>query len=131
VSIAITATQRDALYDEVLTHLSGIDGLWLAIEREDFVTADRLGREFADDLTLVLEDLGWGDESTDASHAVELTTEVGVLRRVLPQLRARAARHLHTEDQAIRKLRSERSRAQLVMDTCDEVLTAVGEGSPA
>lgn len=130
MTIAITATQRDALYDEVLTHLSGIDGLWLAIEREDFATADRLGREFSDDLTLVLEDLGWGDQSTDASQAVELTTQTDVLRRVLPQLRARAARHVDTEDEAIKRLRKERSRAQLVMDTCDEVLAAVGEGSP-
>jgi len=125
------AAQRDALYDEVLTHLSGIDGLWLAIERGDFAAADRLGREFSDDLTLILEDLGWGDQSSDESEAVELTTETDVLLRVLPQLRARAARHAQTEDDAIRKLRNERSRAQLVMDTCDEVLTALGEGSPA
>lgn len=131
MSIAITADQRDALYDKVLTHLSGIDGLWLAIEREDFETADRLGREFADDLTLVLEDLGWGDQSTDGSQAVELATEVDVLRRVLPQLRSRAARHAHTEDEALKKLRKERSRAQLVMDTCDEVLRTLGEGCPA
>lgn len=56
MSITITAAQRDAIYDEVLIHLSGIEGLWLAIEREDYATADRLGREFAD-LTLVLDDL--------------------------------------------------------------------------
>lgn len=131
MSIAITGDQRDALYDEVLTHLSGIDGLWLAIEREDFKMADRLGREFSDDLTLVLEDLGWGDQSANESEAVQLTAQSDVLRRVLPQLRARAARQADAEDQAIEKLRNERSRAQLVMDTCDEVLAALGEGSLA
>jgi hypothetical protein len=129
VRITISATQRDAIYDDVLTHLSGIDGLWLAIEREDFATADRLGREFADDLTLVLDDLGWGAESS-SSESIELTTQTDVLRRVLGQLRVRAARHVQTEEEAINERREERSRAQLVVDTCDEVLSALGEGSP-
>jgi hypothetical protein len=34
--ITITAEQRDALYDDVLTHLSGLDGLWQAINAEDY-----------------------------------------------------------------------------------------------
>lgn len=122
MSITITAAQRDALYDDVLTHLSGIDGLWLAIEREDYATADRLGREFADDLTLILDDLGWGAES---SETVELRTRTDVLRRVLGQLRARAEQHARTEQEAIDERREEQSRAQLVVDTCREVLAAL------
>jgi hypothetical protein len=122
VSITITAAQRDALYDDVLTHLSGIDGLWLVIKREDYATADRFGREFADDLTLIVEDLGWGAES---SKIVELTTPPDVLRRVLGQLRRRAEQHVRTEQEAINELREERSRAQFVVETCNRVLAAL------
>ncbi len=85
--------------------------------------SDRLGREFADDLTLILDDLGWGAES---SENIELTTHPDVLRRVLAQLRARAERHAHTEQEAINELCEERGHAQLVVDTCDEVLAALG-----
>lgn len=128
MSITITAAQRDALYDDVLTHLSGVGDLWLAIEREDYGTADRLGREFAGDLALILEGLGWGAE---ASEAIELATRADVLRRVLGQLRARAERHVRAEQEAINELREERSRAQLVVDTCDEVLAGLESGPPA
>ena len=122
MSITITAAQRDALYDDVLTHLSGVGDLWLTIEREDYETADRLGREFADDLTLILDDLGWGAES---SENIELTTQPEVLRRVFAQLRARAERHAQTEQEAINELREEHSRAQFVVETCDKVLAAL------
>jgi hypothetical protein len=129
VSITITAAQRDALYDNVLTHLSGIDGLWLAIMREDYATADRLGREFTDDLTLILDDLGWGDESSDASKPIELTTQTDVLHRVLGQLRSRAEQHARVELESISARRAEQSRAQLVVDTCNEVLTALDDAA--
>lgn len=123
--ITITAKQRDALYGEVLTHLSGIGDLWLAVQGEDFATADRLGRQFADDLTLVLDDLGWGEGTEDP---IELTMAPDPLRRVLVHLRGRAERHAQSEDEAISELQEERSRAQFVMDTCDEVLGALGDG---
>ncbi|HVD86713.1 MAG TPA: hypothetical protein VNB59_04830, partial [Solirubrobacterales bacterium] len=58
--ITITADQRDAVYDAVLTHLSGIGDLLLVVEENDLERAYRLGREFSDDLRLVLDDLGWG-----------------------------------------------------------------------
>lgn len=122
MSITITAAQRDALYEDVLTHLSGVGDLWLTIEREDYEAADRLGREFADDLTLILDDLGWGAES---SESIELTTAPDVLHRVFAQLRARAERHAQTEQEAISELREEHSRAQFVVDTCDKVLAAL------
>jgi hypothetical protein len=128
VSITITPEQRDALYDDVLTHLSGVGDLWLSIEREDYATANRLGREFVDDLTLILDDLGWGGES---SETVELSTRTDVLRRVLRQLRARAEQHARSEQEAIDELREEQSRAQLVVDTCDEVLAALEAYPPA
>jgi hypothetical protein len=60
VSVTITAEQRDLLYDEFLDRLSGIDDVRLAVVKEDYEAAQRLGMAISDDLRLVTEDLGWG-----------------------------------------------------------------------
>lgn len=39
--------RRDALYELVLDHLSGIGDFWIAIEEKDFAKAERLGIESA------------------------------------------------------------------------------------
>ncbi len=85
MAVTITAEQRDALYDRILNRLSGIDDVWMAASSADYDTADRLGREYSDELRLVLDDLGWGDGP--GGEAIELTTEVDVLRRVFGRLR--------------------------------------------
>jgi hypothetical protein len=35
--------------------------VWLAVSHKNYDAADRLGREYSDDLRLVLDDLGWGE----------------------------------------------------------------------
>jgi len=60
MSLTITREQRDAIYEVVIDHPSGIDDVWMAVDQRDFATAKRLGRLFAEDLRL-LEDLGWND----------------------------------------------------------------------
>lgn len=42
----IDRERRDALYELVLDHLSGIGDFWIAIEEKDFAKAERLGIEF-------------------------------------------------------------------------------------
>lgn len=121
--ITITAEQRDALYDDVLTHLSGLDGLWQAINTEDYDTADRLGREFTDDLRLIRNDLGWGDETDEP---VELTLQSDVLRRVLTLLRDRAERYAHGEQAAaLTEAREAQGQSLFVVEICDSVLAAL------
>lgn len=56
----ITAEQRDALYDEILERLGGIDDIRMAASKGMFEMADRLAREYSDELRLVMDDLGWG-----------------------------------------------------------------------
>jgi hypothetical protein len=41
----IDRERRDALYELVLDHLSGIGDFWIAIEEKDFVKAERLGSD--------------------------------------------------------------------------------------
>jgi hypothetical protein len=126
VPITITAEQRDALYDDLLTHLSGLDDLWAAIDRGSYELADRLGREFTDDLRLILEDLGWGDVS--GGGTVDLTLASDALRRVLTGLRGRAKRHAEGEAAvALSEAREARGQSILVVKTCDELLTTLPE----
>lgn len=56
MSLSITAAQRDALYDQILDRLSGIGDIALAIERENYAAAERVGmRQQAESHTASLE----------------------------------------------------------------------------
>jgi hypothetical protein len=68
MSLAITSRQRDALYDRILDRLSGIGDVWLAVCAENYGAAERLGREYSDDLGLVLDDPGPRREPTPATR---------------------------------------------------------------
>ena len=57
----ITGEQRDAIYDLLVGRLTFLPDLLAAVEQEDFETANRLVREFAEDFRL-LADLGWGPD---------------------------------------------------------------------
>jgi hypothetical protein len=124
MSLTITAQQRDALYDRILDRLSGIGDVWLAACAENFDAAERLGREYSDDLRLVLDDLGWGD---GAGTTIELTTPPDVLRRALTRLRD-AAVSLDASQQAERaELRASEERNRFVVETCRQVLVGLDE----
>jgi hypothetical protein len=118
--IAITGEQRDALYKELLAHISGIDDLRLAIEEEAFTKADRLAREFTDDLCLIFDGLGWGN--LDAV-SVELTTPPADLRRILRRLRDQMAERYETERPEQEAFRAQWDHTALVRDTCSQLLT--------
>lgn len=83
--ISVTVEQRDALYEQILARLSGVNDLWMLIQTERFEEAGQLGRAVSDDLQLAIDDLGWGDGD---GEEVELTTPPEVLRRAL-------SRHCH------------------------------------
>jgi hypothetical protein len=119
VSVRITATERDALYEQISVRLSGIDEVWMAVEAGDFARADRVGREFSDDLRLILDDLGWGAGS---GEPLELITPPDVLRRVCTRMqdRAEAQREMEEEERAQGQQREERT--QRVLEACRRVL---------
>lgn len=56
--MTISGTQRQVFYEMVLDHLSSVGDLRIAVENEEFATAERLGIEFGEDLRS-MEDLGW------------------------------------------------------------------------
>jgi hypothetical protein len=120
MAVNITAQQRDALYDRVLDRLSGIGDILLAAGSGDYTTADRLGREYADELTLVCDGLGWGARSK--SEVVELDISADLLRRVFARLREAAASEREAQARNWDESRSLEERNRLVDQACTSVL---------
>lgn len=123
MSVRITAVERDALYEQISVRLSGIDEVWMAVEAGDYARADRVGREFSDDLRLILDDLGWGAGS---GEPLELITPPDVLRRVCTRMqsKAEAQREMEEEERARGQQREEQT--QRVLETCRRVLGELG-----
>lgn len=127
MAVTITAAQRDALYERILDRLSGIEDVWRAACAENYEVADRLGREYSDELRLVVDDLGWGEESGEAT--VELTTEPDLLRRVFSRLRESAADERAAQATSWAESRMFEERNRLVDETCASVLQALDESA--
>jgi hypothetical protein len=85
VTVAITAEQRDAVYDRILLGLGGIADVWPAVGAEEAVEAEPLGERDSDDLRQVLEDLA------SSGDPVELSAPPAVLHRVFSRLGEQAA----------------------------------------
>ena len=125
-TISITAAQRNALYEEIYVGLSGIGDVWLAACAADYDKAAELGRNYSDDLRLLLDDLGWGN---GPEADVELTTPPEVLRRVLGRLRNGARTNRARVGAELAKARTDHDHSQLVVDTCDSLLERLGSAT--
>jgi hypothetical protein len=121
MALRITAAQRDALYAQVLDRLSGIGDIELAIQAEDYGAAERIGREYSDELRLLL-DLGVGER---AGGPVELATSPDVLRRALPRLRRLAEQHAASLEPELAEAQEENERNRLVAEACAAVLAGL------
>lgn len=126
MSPTITAAQRDALYDQILDRLSGIGDIEVAIQAQNFDDAERIGREYSDDLRLLLEDLGIGDGK---GEPLELTAPPAVLRRVLPRLRELAMNYTASLESEWAEVSEVKERNHLVAQACEAVLAGL-DGSP-
>jgi hypothetical protein len=118
----ITAPHRDALYDQILDRLSGIGDIEIALQAEDYDDAERIGREYSDDLRLLLDDLGIGDGD---GEPVELTTPPEVLRRVLPRMQRQAESYTASLEPEVIEVHEIRERNRLVSEACETVLSGL------
>lgn len=95
-TIVVTRVESDALRDQALARLSGVDDVFHAVQAGDFVTAERLGIEFLDLLTL-LGQLGWKDVGGEGDVGLEMPAEQ--LRRLFRRLLADAESLCKAEEQ--------------------------------
>jgi hypothetical protein len=100
-----------------------IDDIWSAASSADYDTADRLGREYSDELRLVADDLGWGDGP--GGRQIELTTDPDLLRRVFGRLRDSAAGERAAQATSWAENRILEDRNRLVDEACTTVLEAL------
>jgi hypothetical protein len=118
--ITITSEQRDALYGQIIDRLSGIGDIWHAVAAKNWAAAERLAREFSDDLRLVLDDLGWDDGP--GGETIELTTPPDVLRRVFSQLRDGAMSYAANDLEVRAEIQEIEQRNDLVLEAAWQVL---------
>lgn len=123
MTLRISAAHRDALYEQILDRLSGIGDVWLKVSSGDFEAATKLGEEYADDLRLILDDLGWGE---GPGRSIELSAPPDVLRRVFNRLLATAAGQRLSEEPEWAETREQEERIRLVTEACETVLADLG-----
>jgi hypothetical protein len=119
VSVRVTAAERDALYEQVFIRLSGIDTVWFAAQGEEWDKADRLAREYVDELRLLLEDLGWGEGS---GEDLQLRTPPDILRRVLTRMQEGAEEQQVVEEEERAESQAREEQRQQLMQACRRVL---------
>jgi hypothetical protein len=110
VTVAITAEQRDAVYDRMLLGLGGIADAWPAAGAAEVIEAERLGERDSDDLRRVLDDLA------SSGDPVELSAPPAVQRRVFSRLGEQAAARMPEPRNELVLAASRRVLAELDQD---------------
>jgi hypothetical protein len=87
MTVTITRAQRDALYQEMLTDLTAVGDIYLALNNGDGTQARRLWQRFDPELRL-LDQLGWNPVESFDRFEIVLPDEV--LVRALGDLQERA-----------------------------------------
>ncbi len=125
MTVKISHAHRDAIYGQMLNRLSGIDDIYTAASAGRFDQADRLGREFSDDLRLILHDIGWG--AGPELEIIELTTPPDVLRRVFDRLHGTVITERISRAPDWDENRKDEERNRLVGEACQEILARLDD----
>jgi hypothetical protein len=123
VTVKITASERDALFEQLYARLSGIDEVWTSAAEEDRESAERVARQFSDDLRLILDDLGWGERGV----AVELSSPPDVLRRVFTRVQTATEERRREEVEEREEIRRREERTEQLLEACRRVLGELEE----
>ena len=125
MSVKITATERDALLEQIHARLTGIDTVWTSANAEEWELAERVAQGFAEDLRVVVDDLGWGEVS---GETLELTTTPDVLRRVIARMQKRGEDRRQVEEEERAELRLREERTAQLLEVCRRVLGELEDG---
>ena len=122
MSMTINRTDRDALYDGLMTDLTAIGDIFTNLHNDEPLPAKRLRRRFEVELRL-LDDLGW--EKEPAEERFELTMPARELRPIIERIYWSAVGSLtdypdELTDEAVLQARNATS-------ACPEVLARLAE----
>lgn len=123
MALVLTTDERNALRDQIFDRLPGIDDVWLSAKTGDFEAAHRLAREYADDLQLLNECLGW-DENPD-SEQFPLDLPADLLKRVFTRHGQLALMRDTEEEKERSDLRDNREANVFLIETCKRALAKV------
>lgn len=127
MTIKISAAHRDALYDQLLEHLSHIEDLWLAVKAKNYHMATRMSQEYCDELHLIVDDLGWGDEQ---GRSIELSAPPETLQRVFRRLHDLATGERDSQKVDLAEARALEDRTRLVTEACEAVFAELRPRTP-
>lgn len=119
MDLTISGEERNTLFNQIADRLTGIDAVYLAVESQDWATAQRAGQEFADFLRFLTEDIGWG-EREEKTHA--LTSPPDLLRRVVRRLHDGALVDRETHERDRDEAGEEAAEAKRLQETCERIL---------
>ncbi|MEX1142887.1 MAG: hypothetical protein WD993_06410 [Thermoleophilaceae bacterium] len=91
-TIKLNRRQRDAIYGELVSDLSGTGDIRINLDNEDYEAARRHRRRYEEDMRL-LDDLGW--EPDQDRDEFEITMDHDDLARVLRRVNRSAGETLH------------------------------------
>lgn len=119
--VTLRRSYRDILRRQVITELTGIGDVYLALDGDQWGTAMTLRRRYEDCMRL-LDDLGWRE--TDPGEEFAITMDPVPLMRVLARLHERAGEtlELHIEE-AIGS--QEVVEATVTLAICGDVLVSL------
>lgn len=124
-AITIGREQRDAIYEEVLTDVSGSGDVWAEMQSGDYGAARRTRDRLVGDMRL-LDDIGW--EPEPGRELFELTMDGPDLARVLRTLHENAGSTVH--EQVTRPLEEAElaQRSLVTQTTCGDLLARIAAG---
>lgn len=123
MAIVLTPDQRNALRDQIFDRLPGVSDVWLHAQSGKFDMARRLGGEFADDLRMLNDCLGWEEEEDSKEFPATLPTDL--LKRVFTRHRQIARQRDAGEDSERVELRENKEANEFLIETCTRALVEI------
>ncbi|MBB4661427.1 hypothetical protein [Conexibacter arvalis] len=119
MALTIKPATRAVLREQLLTELSGIGDIYLAVHEDQSGTALSLRRRYEGCMRL-LDDLGWRED--DPAEEFPITMEPAPLMRVLARLHERAGEEIEGQLKTAAEERQALWEAMLTVAVCGDVL---------
>lgn len=122
MAITISGEERNLFFTQIVDRLTGIGDVYLAVEHQDWGTAQRVGQEFADFLRFLCEDIGW-DERDDETFV--LSSPADLLRRVIGLLHRMASIDREAHERERDEAGEDAAEAKQLQEACERILGGI------